>query len=250
MAVEAEARMPSMKREAIGMMTNCRLPSPLSTVCAAKRMATKRMMLPDANAAHPPNEYALLPAFCLRHLPSGRRLRRPRESTGGWRMQQRRRRAVQGLAGACYAGPSSATQPVHGMRLASAHQRGGCRWPRGTCQVDGSPVESMMECATLTLAWPNTISTLPSMCSTAPRLPSPTRLEATMAVAARAPPARGRQWQRRWAAAVGGGGMEGGGAAGPCCLPSRDAAINAWAGAGASRRRRTCRPADALRLCS
>jgi hypothetical protein len=66
--------MPSMKRDATGMMTNCREPRPDSTVCAAKRMAMKRRMLPRANALQPPTEYALLPAFCRRHLPSGRRL--------------------------------------------------------------------------------------------------------------------------------------------------------------------------------
>ena len=76
--VEVEARMPSMKREAMGMMTNWREPSPDRTVCAAKRMAMKRRMLPTAKAAQPAKAYALLPAFCRRHLPSGRRLRRGR----------------------------------------------------------------------------------------------------------------------------------------------------------------------------
>lgn len=56
------------------MMTNCSDPSPDSTVCAAKRMAMKRRMLPSAKALHPVKAYVLLPAFCRRHLPSGRRL--------------------------------------------------------------------------------------------------------------------------------------------------------------------------------
>lgn len=38
-------------------------------------MATKRSRLPTAKAVQPPTAYALLPAFCRRHLPSGRRLR-------------------------------------------------------------------------------------------------------------------------------------------------------------------------------
>lgn len=44
------------------------------TVCAAKRMATKRMMFPTANSPHPSAAYALLPARCRRQRPSGRRL--------------------------------------------------------------------------------------------------------------------------------------------------------------------------------
>ena len=52
----------------------CSDPRPLSTVCAAKRMLTKRATLPKANRPHPAAEYVLLPASCRRHLPSGRRL--------------------------------------------------------------------------------------------------------------------------------------------------------------------------------
>ena len=128
--------MPSMKREATGMMTNCRLPSPLSTVCAAKRMATKRSRFPAAKAAQPPTAYALLPAFWRRHLPSGRRLR------GG------EGRASVGAGAGAGAG---ATSRAGGEPGGAAHHRGGCGWPRGTAQVLGAP-ESVMECATLTLA--------------------------------------------------------------------------------------------------
>lgn len=74
------------------MRTNWREPSPESTVCAAKRIATKRSTLPSANAPQPPHEYALLPAFCRRHLPSGRRLRQQQRGRAGDVCEAQRRR--------------------------------------------------------------------------------------------------------------------------------------------------------------